>query len=124
MTLERQVIFWIVALAVFAGVLWLLSPVLLPFIAGMALAYLLDPLARRGERFGIGRPVSALVVLTVVVVAVVVAVMATAPIAADQFTAFMDNLPGYIGKVQSLRADPSRPWLANIFGRGLPDPGK
>ena len=52
MTLERQVIFWVVALAVFSGVLWLLSPVLLPFIAGMALAYLLDPLARFGERFG------------------------------------------------------------------------
>ena len=51
-------------------VLWLLSPVLLPFVAGMALAYLLDPLARRGERFGIGRPVSALVVLTVVLVAI------------------------------------------------------
>src|SRR6185369_17307411 len=124
MTLERQVIFWVVALAVFAGVLWLLSPVLLPFIAGMALAYLLDPLARRGERFGIGRPVSALIVLTLVIVAVVVAVMAIAPIAADQFTAFVDNLPGYVAKVQSLLSDPSRPWLSKIFGGGLSDPGK
>ena len=35
---------------------------LLPFVAGMALAYLLDPLARRGERLGIGRAVSALIV--------------------------------------------------------------
>jgi predicted PurR-regulated permease PerM len=124
MTLERQVIFWIVALAVFAGVMWLLSPVLLPFVAGMALAYLLDPLARRGERFGIGRPVSALVVLTVVLVVMVVGVMVTAPIAANQFTAFMDNLPGYVSKVQSLLADPSRPWLAKIFGGGLPDAEK
>jgi predicted PurR-regulated permease PerM len=124
MTLERQVIFWIVALAVFAGVMWLLSPVLLPFVAGMALAYLLDPLARRGERFGIGRPVSALVVLTVVLVVMVVGVMVTAPIAANQFTAFMDNLPGYVSKVQSLLADPSRPWLAKIFGGSLPDAEK
>lgn len=124
MTLERQVIFWIVALAVFAGVLWLLSPVLLPFVAGMALAYLLDPLARRGERFGIGRPVSALIVLTVVVVALVVAAMAIAPVAAHQFTAFMDNLPGYVSKVQSLLSDPSRPWLAKLFGGNAPEAEK
>ena len=40
MFLERQVTFWAVALAVFIAVLWLLSDVLLPFVAGMALAYL------------------------------------------------------------------------------------
>src|SRR4051794_33483542 len=116
MTLERQGVFWTVALAAFAGVLWLLSPVLLPFVAGLALAYLLDPLARRGKQFGVGRPVSALIVLTVVVVVLVVVAMVTAPIAAEQFTAFVDNLPGYVGKVQSLLSDPSRPWLAKIFG--------
>ena len=37
--------FWVAALAVFVALLWLLSDVLLPFVAGMALAYLLDPLA-------------------------------------------------------------------------------
>ena len=74
MALERQVTFWVAALAVFVAVLWLLSEVLLPFVAGMALAYLLDPVARRAERLGIGRAVSALIVLTLVIVAVVVVV--------------------------------------------------
>jgi predicted PurR-regulated permease PerM len=124
MTLERQVIFWIVALAVFCGVIWLMSPVLLPFVAGMALAYLLDPLARAGERFGVGRAISALVVLVVVVVLIVVGVMAVTPIIADQFTAFMDSLPGYVNKVRSLLSDPSRPWLAKISGGGLSDAEK
>ena len=45
MQFERNIVFWIAALAVFAGLLWLLSPILLPFVVGMALAYLLDPLA-------------------------------------------------------------------------------
>ena len=40
--------------------LWLLSDVLLPFVAGMALAYLLDPLADRLERLGVSRLVAAL----------------------------------------------------------------
>jgi predicted PurR-regulated permease PerM len=118
MALERQVTFWGAALAVFVAVLWVLSDVLLPFVAGMALAYLLDPVARRGERLGIGRAVSALIVLTLVIVAVVVAVMVVAPIISEQFTAFVDNLPGYLTKLQSIVADPSRPWLAKIFGGG------
>ena len=38
MSLERQVKFWVAALAAFVVLLWLLSDVLLPFVAGMALA--------------------------------------------------------------------------------------
>src|SRR5262249_35260281 len=120
MGLERQVIFWLGALLVFAALLWLLSPVLLPFIAGMALAYLLDPLARFGERFGVSRGISALIVLTVVLVAVVVGALAAAPVIATQLAAFVDDLPGYIAKVQSILSDPSRPWLAKIFGGATP----
>jgi predicted PurR-regulated permease PerM len=123
MALERQLVFWIAALAVLVAVLWLLSDVLLPFVAGMTLAYLLDPIARRAERLGIGRAVSALIVVTVVIVALVVAVMTVAPVVAEQFTAFADKLPDYVAKLQSLVFDKSRPWLAKLIG-GESDPGK
>ena len=99
MTLERQVIFWIAALALFVAVLWLLSDVLLPFIAGMALAYLLDPIARRAERLGIGRAVSALTVVTLVIVALVVAVIAVAPACATP--------PRFMTQTASRRSSPS-----------------
>jgi predicted PurR-regulated permease PerM len=124
MPLERQVAFWAVALAVFVALLWLLSDVLLPFVAGMALAYLLNPIARRAEQLGIGRAVSALIVVSLVIVMVVVVVMAVAPIVSEQFTAFVDNLPNYLTKLQSIVSDPSRPWLAKVFGGNLTDPGK
>jgi predicted PurR-regulated permease PerM len=124
MSFERQVIFWVAALAVFVALVWLLSDILLPFVAGMALAYLLDPVARLGERLGIGRAWSALVLVIVVIVLLVVAIMTAAPIIAAQFAAFMENLPGYISKLQDLVADPGRPWLAKIVGGQLPDPGK
>ena len=55
----------------------ILRDVALPFVAGMALAYLTDPLARRAETFGISRTLSALIILTLVIVAVVVGVMVT-----------------------------------------------
>lgn len=124
MSLERQVTFWVVALAVFVAVLWLLSDILLPFAAGMVLAYLLDPVARRAERFGIGRAISALIIIALVIVALVLAVMLIAPIIADQFASFMDKLPGYVARLQSLLTDPSRPWLGKVFGGELPDAGK
>lgn len=123
MDFKRQVMFWVAALAVFVAVFWLLSDVLMPFVAGMVLAYLLDPAARRAEELGIGRGISALVILTVVIVALVVIGMAVAPVAAQQLAAFLDDLPGYLAKLQALVSDPSRPWLAKIFGGQIPPAG-
>jgi predicted PurR-regulated permease PerM len=124
MTLQRQVTFWFAALAVLVAALWLLSEILLPFVAGMALAYLLDPFTRRIERLGIGRTAAALVVVVLMLFVLIVLIILIAPILVAQLAAFIDNLPGYVTRLQALVTDPSRPWLAKIFGEGLPDPGK
>ena len=52
MNLTRLVAFWIAVLAAVVVAVVLLREVLLPFVAGMLLAYLLDPLATRLERLG------------------------------------------------------------------------
>jgi predicted PurR-regulated permease PerM len=122
--LERQVAFWVAALAAFIAVLWLLSTVLMPFIAGMVLAYLLDPIARRAQRWGVPRAVSALVVVTLVIVLLVVAVMMVAPVVSHQYEALSIRLPGYVARLQSLVVDPSDSWLGKIFGEQLPDASK
>ena len=44
MSSARQLIFWLSALALFFLMLHLLSGVLLPFVAVLAIAYLLEPL--------------------------------------------------------------------------------
>jgi predicted PurR-regulated permease PerM len=123
MNLDRQVKFWVGALVVFIAALWLLKPILLPFVAGMALAYLLDPVARRAQQVGIPRAVSALLIVTLVIVVLVAAAMLATPILAGQFSAFMEKLPGYVERLQSLVTDPSRPWLAKVFGDALPEAG-
>ena len=63
MHIERNIVFWPAAFAVFAGLLWLLSPILLPFVLGMAIAYVLDPLANRLAKRGMSRLVAALTTL-------------------------------------------------------------
>ena len=64
MAIQRQIAFWLAALAVFILLLWLLSEILLPFIAGLAIAYLLTPLTDRLERAGVNRLVAALTIIT------------------------------------------------------------
>src|SRR5215510_15777573 len=55
--------FWLGLLAGFVLVLWLLRHILLPFVLGMAVAYLLDPLVNRLARRGIPRAVAAGVIV-------------------------------------------------------------
>ena len=76
MSLWRQVTFWAITILVFVLVLWLLHGVLLPFVAGMTLAYLLDPLANRLERAGANRVVAALLIVGVFVLIGFIGVLA------------------------------------------------
>lgn len=45
--MERHFLFWLVVLVLVVLALWLLSEILLPFVAGLAIAYLLTPLTDR-----------------------------------------------------------------------------
>ena len=55
MTRDLRLRFWLTGLAIFLVLLYLLRSILLPFVTGMAIAYLLDPLALRLQRWGMSR---------------------------------------------------------------------
>ncbi len=52
---KKQFKFWGLAAVVFAVVMWALGNVLLPFILGAAIAYMIDPIADRLEAWGMSR---------------------------------------------------------------------
>jgi predicted PurR-regulated permease PerM len=114
---ERQLWFWLVGLVVLAMALWLLSDILLPFVVGLVIAYLLTPIADRLERLGVNRMIAALLLVTVVVLAFVWVILLAAPLLGGQLVSFIDNVPGYITKLQQLVSD--RPWVQEIFGGGF-----
>jgi len=118
MQFERHA-FWIAALLVVVALLWLLSPILLPFVLGLALAYALDPLADRLVKHGMSRLAAALVILGAFVLAFVVLLLLIAPILAYQFSGFIDHIPGYVVRLQSLLSDPGHPWLKRLVGDNL-----
>jgi predicted PurR-regulated permease PerM len=119
MNLTRPITFWIAMLAALVAVVVLLREVLLPFVAGMVLAYLLDPLANRMERLGINRLLATLAIIVFVVVAIVVLLILTVPIIVRELADFIDSFPQYVERLHTLATDPGHPWLSKIVGEGL-----
>jgi predicted PurR-regulated permease PerM len=84
LTGSRRLMLWAaIGLAVFA-VVWLLSPVLFPFLVGLAIAYLLDPLVDRVERWGISRIVATIIIIAAFFIVLAIAVLLLAPVLYDQ----------------------------------------
>jgi predicted PurR-regulated permease PerM len=113
--------FWMLALVAGVLALWILREILLPFVAGMALAYLLDPLANRLARIGISRMVASLVIIGAFVLVFVALILIFVPLLTGQLGAFVEKLPTYVQRLQALAMDPNREWLRKILGDGVAD---
>ncbi|MFT3672401.1 AI-2E family transporter [Aestuariivirga sp.] len=96
MTLQRQMGFWLAALALFILFLWAFQDILLPFIAGFVLAYFLDPVADWLERRGLNRVLATLIIIIAAVLVVVVVILLVAPILADQALKLAQDLPALL----------------------------
>jgi predicted PurR-regulated permease PerM len=116
---KRQATFWAAGVIVVVLALWLLSEILLPFVAGLAIAYLLTPVTDRLERLGVNRLAAALLIITLVVLALVYLILLVAPILGGQLSSFIDSVPGNVTKLQTLLSDPSRPWIQKLLGAGF-----
>ncbi|MEM9330210.1 MAG: AI-2E family transporter [Pseudomonadota bacterium] len=113
---RNQVYFWLVALVFFLGFLFIFSDILLPFIAGMALAYFLDPVADRIEKLGASRLIATCIILFLFILLFVLFLMVLVPILANQITGFLSRLPELVSQLQSLVASTESTWLRDIIG--------
>ena len=116
MSVGRQLSFWLAALLAVALSLIVLRDILLPFVAGLTLAYLLDPIADRFERLGLGRLGATLLILGLFVLAVVLLLVLAVPFVANQLTAFIGRLPGYVLRLQQLAAEQGAPFIERVGG--------
>ncbi len=117
--MQRQIVFWLVTLLAFIALVFLLRDMLLPFVAGLVLAYLLDPVARMLERLGIGRMGATLVILLGVLIAFVIVVLLLVPILGSQTAAFVAKLPDTIKRLQVLLAEQGGPLLERFGGQSV-----
>ncbi len=115
MPLARQFRFWIIALLLLVAALWLLSDILLPFIAGLVLAYFLDPVADALERLGLPRLIATLLILTLSILLIVVLVILLIPVLGDQIAKFASDLPSYIKSLVALFNELAPQWLKDML---------
>ena len=119
MSVTRPIVIWIVLFAALFGLIVLLREVLLPFVTGMVLAYLLDPLATRMERLGMSRLMATLTIVALFIVGVVAPIVLAVPVIVRELAHFIDDFPLYVRQLQELATDANRPWLSKIVGEGL-----
>ncbi len=119
MSLQRQALFWLAALVAVAFFLYLFSGILLPFVAGLALAYLLDPLADRLERLGLPRVAATVVILLSVLLVFVAAILLIAPLIGQQILGFVQRMPETIARLQELLATQRQGWFGGVVNQGL-----
>ncbi|WP_269931621.1 AI-2E family transporter [Aminobacter sp. HY435] len=113
---RKQIRFWLISAVLFVGFLYLFSNILLPFVAGMTLAYFLDPVADRLQRFGLSRLMATVVILVCFLIFLVLALVIIVPVLASQMADFAAKVPGYLEKLQQLVTDFNPQWLEQRFG--------
>ncbi|TPI12070.1 AI-2E family transporter [Mesorhizobium sp. B4-1-3] len=114
--LRRQVFFWLATAVLLALFLYVFSGILLPFVAGMVLAYFLDPVADWLQRLGLSRLMATVVILIAFIVVVVLAFVILVPVLATQMADFARKLPEYLTRLQSLITSFDPKWLEQRFG--------
>ncbi|HEY0231228.1 MAG TPA: AI-2E family transporter [Dokdonella sp.] len=102
---------WLILLGVLGAILYLLAPVLMPFVAAALFAYLLDPVVDRLEP-RIGRGLAVSVVFLVVLVVVVAIFLVLVPFIERQIGNFLTQLPIWVDWFQTR----ATPWLQERFG--------
>jgi len=92
----RQFLFWLFVVAAAIVLLWQLSGMLLPFVLGMALAYVSDPVADRLERLLFPRWLASLLVLGLIVGLGILVLILVIPVIANQAMQLAEQMPHYL----------------------------
>ena len=110
MTESQRWFFLIVALVV-AGLVYLLAPILSPFLIGALLAYLSDPIADRLESYGLSRTLSVTIVFIAMTAMVVILFLIFIPKIGFQIQTLLERVPQAI----SLFEQQFLPWFLTTF---------
>ncbi len=98
-----------------AGLVYLLSPVLMPFVFALMLAYLGDPLTDKLETYQLSRTNAVVVVFSAMTLIFVLVLLLLVPLLEYQVEHFVSNLPAYVGWLN----DTVIPWVQRRFHLGI-----
>ncbi len=99
---SNLVIAWSIALGLTGWLLYLLAPILTPFVASALLAYIGDPLCDRLERYKLPRTLAVVVVFLLTFATLGLLVLLVGPLIKNQVTAFLTALPAIVANVEQV----------------------
>jgi len=108
---------WLIAIALTGWLLYLLAPVLTPFIAAALLAYISDPLADRLQKFGMPRTVAVIAVFVLIIVVIALLVILVGPLIGAQVQALFQAIPEIVRQFEAV-------WVPRILGWLNFEPGQ
>jgi predicted PurR-regulated permease PerM len=120
-TLQKQVTIWAISLGVLVFALWVFSPILLPFIAGLVLAYFLDPVADQLQRLGVSRLLAAVLIVISSLLILVVGMVILVPVVTDQVGRFASDLPSIIQSLTQRFNDLAPQWMKTAVSQSGTD---
>ena len=84
---------WLIASGIFGWLIYLLAPVLTPFIAAGLLAYICDPIADRLQKYKMPRTVAVVIVFLLTFLVLGSLILLIGPLVRTQIGALFDALP-------------------------------
>lgn len=93
--------FWLTALGVAGVLLYLLAPILTPFVASALLAYVGDPLVDRLQRIRLPRTVAVVVVFVLTFGVLALLILLVLPLLRAQIEALITRLPDYAAWIEA-----------------------
>lgn len=112
---KRQVLFWLCLMVFAIAFITLLNDILLPFVAAIGIAYLLDPLVDRLVKLGLGRTPATIVLVIISGLILVLALIILLPLLADQLKALIASLPDQVQTIKTYLEQTGRVWFGDDF---------
>jgi predicted PurR-regulated permease PerM len=101
-SLRNQLLVWTAFFVVVILVLWVFRGILLPFVVGIVLAYLLNPVVNLAQRLRLSRGWASSVVLLLVLAIIVGLFFVVVPLAIQQIAGLIQRLPDYVVQLRAL----------------------
>jgi len=112
---SRQNLLWLSVSIGFLALLWLLTPVLTPFVAAFIIGYVLNPGVDWMHQRGLPRAVAVLLAMLSVFVVVTALALVVLPILAEELPVLRERLPALLSRIDAAFGPTLRQW--GIGGR-------
>ncbi|MDA7945961.1 MAG: AI-2E family transporter [Hyphomicrobiaceae bacterium] len=113
MSISRQTLFWASALVVLLLIVAVLHEILLPFILGAAIAYLLDPLADWLEGLGLSRLLATVLIMLLFSLVVIIGLIVVLPLLVEQLVDLATRMPEYLQSLRDLAINTLKGWFGD-----------